>query len=34
MSDSDKAPLGQRLTGLALAIGAVIVVGILAVAFS
>ena len=34
MSDSEKAPLRQRLTGLALAIGAVIVVGIFAITFS
>jgi len=31
---NDKAPLRQRLTGVALAIGAVIVVGIFAVSFS
>ena len=31
---SEKAPLRQRLTGVALAIGAVIVIGIFAVSFS
>ena len=31
---TDEAPLRHRLTGLALAIGAVVVIGILAVTFS